>query len=90
MLLISRSGLNRLIRLVQSTVADALSGMYPWTLASYACWRVGQVITMMGAEGKKVGNLYFAGQHTSLCFQGYMEGAVETGEAVAKQIALSL
>jgi len=34
---------------------------------------------MMGAEGKKVGNLYFAGEHTSLFFQGYMEGAAETG-----------
>jgi len=63
---------------------------HPWSLASYACWRVGQVTTMMGAEGKKVGNLYFAGEHTSLWFQGYMEGAVETGDTVAKQIALAI
>ena len=62
----------------------------PWSLASYACWRVGQVTTMMGAEGKKVGNLYFAGEHTSLFFQGYMEGAAETGDAVAKQIAMGI
>ena len=45
---------------------------------------------MMGAEGKKVGNLYFAGEHTSLFFQGYMEGAAETGDAVAKQIAMGI
>ena len=63
---------------------------HPWSLASYACWRVGQVTTMMGAEGKKVGNLYFAGEHTSLWFQGYMEGAAETGDTVAKQIALAI
>lgn len=63
---------------------------HPWTLASYACWRVGQVTTMMGAEGKKVGKLYFAGEHTSLWFQGYMEGAVETADTVAKQIALAI
>ncbi len=61
---------------------------HPWSLASYACWRVGQVTTMMGAEGEKVGNLYFAGEHTSLWFQGYMEGAVETADTVAKAIAL--
>ncbi|MFN5356118.1 MAG: flavin monoamine oxidase family protein [Bacteroidota bacterium] len=62
----------------------------PWSLGSYACWRVGQVTTMMGAEGEKVGNLYFAGEHTSLWFQGYMEGAAETGAAVAREIAKSV
>lgn len=62
----------------------------PWSLGSYACWRVGQVTTIMGAEGEKVGNLYFAGEHTSLWFQGYMEGAVETADTVAKQIAMSV
>ena len=60
----------------------------PWTLGSYACWRVGQVTTIMGAEGKSVGNLYFAGEHTSLFFQGYMEGAVETANTVAKTITM--
>lgn len=61
-----------------------------WTLGSYACWRVGQVTTIMGAEGKKVDNLYFAGEHTSLFFQGYMEGAAETGDSVAMQISLTV
>lgn len=61
-----------------------------WTLGSYACWRVGQVTTIMGAEGKKVDNLYFAGEHTSLFFQGYMEGAAETGDSVAMQILLTV
>ena len=60
---------------------------HPWSLASYACWRVGQVTTMMGAEGKNVGNLYFAGEHCSLWFQGYMEGAAETGASVAKTLS---
>lgn len=63
---------------------------HPWTLASYACWRVGQVTTMMGAEGKRVGNLYFAGEHTSQFFQGYMEGAVETADTVAREIAQAI
>ena len=63
---------------------------YPWTMASYACWRVGQVTTIMGAEGQKVGNLYFAGEHTSLWYQGYMEGAAETGDSVAKAISQAI
>lgn len=63
---------------------------HPWSQGSYACWRVGQVTTMMGAEGEKVGNLYFAGEHTSLWYQGYMEGAVETGAAVAREIIKSV
>jgi monoamine oxidase len=45
---------------------------------------------MMGAEGERVGNLYFAGEHTSLWFQGYMEGAAETAAAVAKEIAVAV
>jgi monoamine oxidase len=59
----------------------------PWSLGSYACWRVGQVTTIMGAEGKNVGNLFFAGEHCSLWFQGYMEGAAETGASVAREIS---
>ncbi|MFM9052571.1 MAG: flavin monoamine oxidase family protein [Bacteroidota bacterium] len=63
---------------------------YAWTQGSYACWRVGQVTSIMGAEGQTVGNLYFAGEHTSQYFQGYMEGAAETGASVAKAIALTV
>jgi monoamine oxidase len=59
----------------------------PWSQGSYACWRVGQVTTIMGYEGKNVGKLYFAGEHCSLWFQGYMEGAAETGANVAKEIS---
>ncbi len=38
---------------------------------------------MYGVEGERVGNLFFAGEHTSLEYQGYMEGGCETGQAVA-------
>jgi monoamine oxidase len=48
---------------------------------------VGQVTTIKGAEYKAVGNLYFAGEHTSGNNQGFMEGGAETGAAVATAIA---
>jgi monoamine oxidase len=35
---------------------------------------------------QRAGRLFFAGEHTSEDFQGYMEGAVESGERVAQEI----
>jgi hypothetical protein len=37
-------------------------------------------------ESVPVGNLYFAGEHCSDDFKGYMNGAVETGKRAAEQI----
>jgi monoamine oxidase len=37
-----------------------------------------------------VGNLHFCGEHTSLDFQGYMEGAAETGARAAGEILETL
>lgn len=59
---------------------------HPHTLASYACYRPGQFSTICGAEKKKVGNLLFAGEHCSLNYQGYMNGAAETGRKAANKI----
>jgi monoamine oxidase len=35
---------------------------------------------------RRAGRIVFAGEHTSGSFQGYMEGAVESGERAAKQL----
>jgi monoamine oxidase len=40
-----------------------------------------------GIEGKPSGNCHFAGEQTSYTFQGYMEGAVKSGERAAAEIA---
>jgi len=58
----------------------------PWVLGSYSGYRPGQWTTIHGAEGERVGNLHFAGEHCSANAQGFLEGAVETGEAAAVQI----
>jgi monoamine oxidase len=54
---------------------------------SYSYYRVGQYTGISGVEPGRVGSLHFAGEHTSLEFQGYMEGAVRSGERVAGEIA---
>lgn len=41
---------------------------------------------MAGAESKPVGNLLFAGEQCSACFQRYMNGAAETGRTAALSI----
>ncbi|MCG3136491.1 MAG: L-amino acid dehydrogenase [Phycisphaerae bacterium] len=59
---------------------------YIWTLGSYACYRPGQWTTIAGAESLTVGNIYFAGEHCSYDYQGYMNGAADTGLNVARTI----
>jgi monoamine oxidase len=58
----------------------------PWTRGSYSYWRVGQYTRFAGAEGERSGHCHFCGEHTSIDFQGYLNGAVETGERVSNEI----
>jgi monoamine oxidase len=62
----------------------------PWTLGSYSFWRVGQYTSIAGAERERSANCHFAGEHTSIDFQGYLNGAVESGERVAAEILADL
>jgi monoamine oxidase len=59
---------------------------YQWTRGSYSYWKVGQYTTFAGVEGQQDGNCHFCGEHTSIDFQGYMNGAIDTGERVASEI----
>ncbi|MBD2723674.1 NAD(P)/FAD-dependent oxidoreductase [Hymenobacter armeniacus] len=59
---------------------------HPLTRGSYACYRPGQYTSIAGAEGRPVGNLFFAGEHCSAYFQGYMNGAAETGRLAAQAV----
>ena len=58
----------------------------PWAKGSYAYWKVGQYTKFAGVEGERSGNCHFAGEHTSVDFIGYLNGAVETGERAAGEI----
>ena len=59
---------------------------YQWTRGSYSYWRVGQYTGFSGIEGRQEGNAHFCGEHTSIDFQGYLNGAVETGERAAGEV----
>ncbi|MBW8887801.1 MAG: FAD-dependent oxidoreductase [Fibrobacteres bacterium] len=59
---------------------------YPWSLGSYASYKVGQWTTLAGEESKPVGNLFFGGEHCSRDFQGYMNGGAETGRRAAEAV----
>jgi monoamine oxidase len=57
-----------------------------WSKGSYSYWGVGQYTKFSGMEGARQGNCHFAGEHTSTDNQGYLEGAVETGQRTADEI----
>jgi monoamine oxidase len=59
----------------------------PWHRGSYSYGRVGQYTTFIGIEPVRQGNVHFCGEHCSIYFSGFMNGAVETGERVAAVIA---
>jgi monoamine oxidase len=63
---------------------------YPWTLGSYSYWKVGQYTRFSGAEKEAVGSCHFAGEHTSQDFQGYLNGAVESGNRAASEVLAAL
>lgn len=58
----------------------------PFAKGGYALYAPGQVTTMRGCEGEPEGKLFFAGEHTSLEAQGFMEGAVRSGVRAAREI----
>jgi monoamine oxidase len=62
----------------------------PYVRGSYACYLVGQWTKFAGAEGERVGNLFFIGEHCSIDAQGYMEGGCATGIIAAKTILKEL
>jgi monoamine oxidase len=64
---------------------------YPWTKGSYSYWKVGQYQAFAGVEREiEGGSCHFAGEHTSIDFQGYLNGAVETGERAAGEVTAAL
>lgn len=63
---------------------------HAFTRGSYACYRVGQITAFGGAEAEREGGVFFAGEHTSGDFQGFMEGACESGERAAREVLAAM
>jgi len=53
---------------------------------SYSVWTVGQLTAFGGVEGRPEGPIHFAGEHTSLEQQGFMEGGASTGLRAAHEV----
>ncbi|GAB3898881.1 NAD(P)/FAD-dependent oxidoreductase [Larkinella knui] len=71
--------------------ANGRKGYYNWNenrlaRGAYACYKVGQVSAIGNTESEKVGTIFFAGEHCSQSFQGFMNGAAETGRKAAEGI----
>ncbi|MEO8211028.1 MAG: NAD(P)/FAD-dependent oxidoreductase [bacterium] len=60
-------------------------GTDEFTKGAYAFYGKGQWFNVMPVLKEKMKNIYFAGEHIAE-WQGFMEGAVNTGEEAAKQI----
>ena len=60
-------------------------GTDEYSKGAYALYGKGQWFTVMPELKEKVNNIYFAGEHVAE-WQGFMEGAINTGEEAAKEI----
>jgi monoamine oxidase len=61
-----------------------------WARGSYAAFEPGQTTEFAEVAGKPEGGIHFAGEHTSIPFQGFLEGAVASGERAAREVARAL
>jgi monoamine oxidase len=61
---------------------------YQYSLCSYTCPKPGQVTEFIddNVAAEPVGNMIFAGEHTSAQFSGFMNGAAESGRLAAEQV----
>jgi monoamine oxidase len=62
----------------------------PWTHGSYAAYEPGQYTRYWGFAGRPEGRILFGGEHTALAAQGFLEGAVRSGERCATEAAALL
>jgi monoamine oxidase len=58
----------------------------PWHGGAYSNYHLGQYTSFGGYEGVRQGNVHFCGEHTSMNFQGYIQGAVVSGQRVADEL----
>jgi monoamine oxidase len=66
--------------------ASSLPALDPNLGASYSYWRVGQYTAFAGYEKARQGDIFFAGEHCSADYQGFMEGGASEGARAAKEI----
>ena len=73
-----------------SRLTSSIPHLDPNFQLAYSYWRVGQYTAFSGYERVRQGNVFFAGEHCSTDFQGYMEGGASEGIRAANDIIASL
>lgn len=58
----------------------------PFARGSYSGWLAGQYTAICGYERVRQGNVHFAGEHCSVPYQGFMEGAAREGIRAARDV----
>ena len=58
----------------------------PTLKGAYSYYKPGQWTNIAGNEATTIGNFYFAGEHCSSEFQGYMNGGAQTGKDAAMEL----
>ncbi len=59
----------------------------PFFRASYSFYRVGQYTAFAGHEAARQGGVFFCGEHTSIDFQGFMEGGAFEGKRTGRKLS---
>jgi len=62
----------------------------PWSKGAYTAHPKGSYTSHFGYAGVRQGNCHFAGEHASVLHSGFLNGAVETGQACAMAIIRAL
>lgn len=58
----------------------------PWVHGSYAAYLPGQYTRYAAVIPRPERRIHFAGEHTSNAYQGFLEGAVRSGERCAREV----
>jgi len=66
--------------------ASSVPHLDPFLKLSYSHYKLGQYQQIAGYEAVRQANCFFAGEHTSVDFQGFMEGGAISGVQAAKDV----
>ncbi len=69
---------------------QGLPHLDPNMKCSYSYFKVGQYETIAGYERVRQGNVFFAGEHCSFDFQGFMEGGASEGQRAAAEMLAAM
>lgn len=65
---------------------QSLWHLNPLAGLAYSYYKPGQYTTFAGYEKRRQGDVFFCGEHTSIDFQGFMEGGAVEGERAAREV----